>query len=139
MECLHAIVVGPTQNNPAPSDPDAMQVDSIPPSISDAPTLPLFLVLCVTYTTSPAALRSAIRRSFNNAEDALYVLRVIEQWVNRWSTLEFNLLPANKEVSRNEHGVVVLKKKEKAAKKDLPPLNDVSLLSPAALIIWFLA
>ena len=122
MDCLQVIV---RQNKPTASalDTDAMQIDSAP-SMSDLPALPAFLALCVTYVTSPAALRAAIRRSLKDADDVLAVVKVLEQWVNRWSMRDANLLPSKREGSENGHGVQVLEKR----KEDFPPLKNAGLL-----------
>jgi hypothetical protein len=123
MECLHLVVVRHRQNEVAASnDAEAMQVDSV----SDLPTLPAFLTSCITYSTSPAILRSAVRRSLKEAEDILAVVKVLESWISQWGKRDIRLLPSKKDIAKNEHGVLVLKAKEKEIHRDLPPLPKVS-------------
>lgn len=123
IDCLHVIVRRYRQNELAP-DADAMQVDSAS-LISDIPALRPFLASCVTYATTPAALRVAMRRSLQDADDLLPVVKVLEMWVNQWVKRDVKLLPSKKEVSKNEHGVQVLKVKGKEVNKDLPPFDKV--------------
>lgn len=102
-----------------------MDVDSV----SDLPTLPTFLASCVTYTTSPAILRSALRHSLKDAENILAVVKVLENWIDQWGKRDIRLLPSKKDVAKNEHGVLVLKAKEKEVHRDLPPLPKVNTTS----------
>lgn len=99
-----------------------MEVDSVP----DLPTLPSFLGACLAYTTSPAILRSALRHSLKDAEDILAVVKVLHNWIDQWGKRDVRLLPSKKDVAKNEHGVVVLKAKEKEVHRDLPPLSKVN-------------
>lgn len=99
-----------------------MQVDS---TASDLPALPHFLSACICYSTSPAALRMAICQHMRQAEDVLCVVQVLDDWITKWGQTPVKLLPNKKEVSMNEHGVPVVKQKEKSERKDLPPLNKV--------------
>lgn len=127
MDCLY-VVVRRHKENELPSAGDAMQVDSI----TDLPALSPFLSTCITYGTTPAALRVAMRRSLKDADDILAVMKVLEMWINQWSKRDVKLLPSKKEVSKNEHGVQVLKKKGKEINKDLPPLNKVHIFVPTS-------
>ncbi|KAG5648709.1 hypothetical protein DXG03_000056 [Asterophora parasitica] len=101
-------------------DDDAMEVDST----SDLPSLPSFLALCISYNTTPPALRSALRVYFKEAEDILAVLKVLEIWLKQWTKRDVKLLPSKKDLSKNEHGVPVLKEKEEVH-GDLPALPKV--------------
>jgi hypothetical protein len=122
-DCLQVVVTQHRQTELA-SNADAMQVDSVSP-IADIPALPPFLASCVTYATTPVALRAAMRRSLKDPDDLLAVVKVLEMWVRQWVKRDVNLLPSKKEVSKNEHGVEVLKAKGKEVNKDLPPFNKV--------------
>ncbi|KAF5387687.1 hypothetical protein D9615_000759 [Tricholomella constricta] len=122
MECLHSVVVRHRLDERVASQDDgAMDVDSI----SDLPSLPSFLALCVGYTTTPPALRSAMRQYFKEAEDILAVLKVLETWLKQWAKRDVKLLPSKKDLSKNEHGVPVLREQEKDIHCDLPPLAKV--------------
>lgn len=112
-----------------------MDVDSV----SDLPTLPTFLASCVTYPTSPAILRSALRHSLKDAENILAVVKVLENWIAQWGKRDIRLLPSKKDVAKNEHGVLVLKAKEKEVHRDLPPLpkvNTTSITLASPLTSW---
>lgn len=91
-------------------DSNAMQVDSIPP---DMPSIPIFLSSCVSYTTSPAALRQAIHQHLSKAEDLVCVLNIIEQWISQWS-VEGEIFQPPME-------------KDSSSTKDMPPLAKASL------------
>ena len=123
MDCLQ-VVIKQHRHGELLSDANAMQVDSTLPT-SDIPALPPFLASCVTYATTPAALRAAMRRSLKDPDDLLAVIKNLEMWVNQWSKRDVNLLPSKKQLSKNEHGVLVLKVRE--VNTDLPPLNNVGL------------
>ncbi|KAF8076806.1 hypothetical protein FPV67DRAFT_1472732 [Lyophyllum atratum] len=122
METLHLIVVRHRQNEKVASQGDnAMDVDAL----SDLPSLPSFLTSCVTYTTTPPALRSAIRLYFKEAEDSLAVLKVLGNWIKQWSKRNVRLLPSKKDISKNEHGVLIMKERERDVSSELPPLSNV--------------
>ena len=125
MDCLRVVVERHRQSELS-SDADAMQVDSTLPT-SDIPALPPFLASCVMYATTPSALRAAMRRSLKDPDDLLTVIKILEMWINRWSKRDIRLLPPKKEVSKNEHGVQVVKEKRKEVNKDSPPLDKVGL------------
>lgn len=102
------------------SQDDAMQVDS---TLSNIPSLPTFLSLCISYTTSPATLRLAIRKYLPDAEDIFCVLEILDGWIEKWSSVTLKLLPTD--VSKNSRGVTVAKLHQ--AKRTVgPPLDDVS-------------
>ncbi|KAG5635014.1 hypothetical protein H0H81_012717 [Sphagnurus paluster] len=132
IESLQAVVVG--QRLSAPQDDSAMQIDSV----TDLPPLATFLNSCVAYTTTPAALRFAMRHFLREDENVLAVLVVLEGWLNQWSKREIKLLPSKKDVLKNEHGVLVLKQKDKEVNRDLPPLPQVLAFLQALLDASFL-
>jgi len=114
----------------------AMQIDTP----TDMPSLPAFLSCCVCYPTSPAALRLAIRKHLQDADDVICILDVLESWIATWGTKEVRLLPPKKSISKNEHGVLVSKPSEKGDKGGLPPLIKVlpSIISPIFIILTLL-
>jgi len=99
----------------------AMQIDSAP---SDLPSLPSFLSPCVSYATSPAPLRLAIRQHLSDAEDLTCVLEILSAWVAQSHSLTIELLPTD--VVKNAGGVMVAQ--PRATKRpDGPPLDKVSV------------
>jgi hypothetical protein len=69
-----------------------------------------------------------MRLFLKDAEDALAVIKVLEDWICKWGERDIELLPPRKDISRNEHGALVwITKRE--ADKDLPLLNDVGFFS----------
>ncbi|KAG6812938.1 hypothetical protein H0H92_015258 [Tricholoma furcatifolium] len=118
IDSLHFVVAHHRSNA---VDDNAMDVDSA----TDMPSLPTFLSLCVSYKTTQPALRTAIRRSLKEADDILAVLRILEGWTKQHSLRNVRLLPSNKDLVKNAHGVFVVKEKEKEVGGDLPPLLDV--------------
>ncbi|KAK0190455.1 hypothetical protein F5146DRAFT_1137290 [Armillaria mellea] len=118
--------------------PDLLEVeivdsllDSVTPLNADIPSLPQFLSLCVQYSCSPAALRLAIRRCLPEAEDLVCLLDVLEGWLAQWAGRDFRLMPSKKVkvVEKNEKGVVVADTVVQEKGADLPPMNDVRILS----------
>ncbi|KAG6900424.1 hypothetical protein C0993_010812 [Termitomyces sp. T159_Od127] len=119
MESLQFVVA--RNHSDVTQDGNAMEVDSV----TDVPSLPSFLSLCVSYTTTAPALRSAMRRSLKEAEDICAVLKVLENWIKNWSSKDSRLLPSNKDIVKNSHGVFVMKDKVKKGTRDLPSLSNV--------------
>ncbi|KAG6861980.1 hypothetical protein C0995_009164 [Termitomyces sp. Mi166 len=119
MESLQ-YVVARHRSNVVPQDDNAMEVDSV----TDVPSLPSFLSLCVSYTTTPPALRSAIRRSLKDVEDIYVILRVLENWTKQWSNRDSKLMPSKKDIVKNPHGICIMKEKEKEGTRDLPSLSN---------------
>ena len=100
------------------SPEDAMQVDSTPMHLDpDVPPLPTYLALCVSYPTSAAPLRAAIKERLTDAEGLMSVLEVLDQWVEEW---------AKREELRD-------RKRSEAVKEDLPPLEKVSSHEPRSI------
>ncbi|KAG6897610.1 hypothetical protein C0992_013050 [Termitomyces sp. T32_za158] len=119
METLQFVVARHRSN--AAQDDDAMEIDSV----TDVPSLPSFLSLCVGYTTTPPALRSAMRRSLKEAEDIYAVLKILENWIKQWSNRVSRIMPSKKDIAKNAHGVFIMKEKEKEGTRDLPSLSNV--------------
>lgn len=58
-------------------DPEAMHVDS---NKAWTPTLSAYMLMCVSYPTSPAALRLAIRKHLPDAQDLIPILELLNGW-----------------------------------------------------------
>ncbi|TEB23786.1 hypothetical protein FA13DRAFT_1797815 [Coprinellus micaceus] len=113
---------------------DAMQVDSA--SATDLPSLSSFLSLCVAYPNATSkGVVLGLKKWVRDPEDAASIAQVLESWMRalgqqRKANGEVGLLPSNKDLEKNEHGVWVITadkkvKKGKDAKKALPPLPKV--------------
>ncbi|EMD40538.1 hypothetical protein CERSUDRAFT_111138 [Gelatoporia subvermispora B] len=118
-----------------PVSEDAMQVDSTPAAAGDVPLLPSFLALCVAYSTTPAALRLALRKHLPEAEDLTVVLGLLGSWIERWGSEEETLLPEN--VTKDARGVPipVFAPQEK---RDIPPLQKVLTFTQSVVDSSFL-
>lgn len=103
-----------------------MEVDSAP---ADSPTLPEFLTLCLSYPSSPALLRTAIRRCLPDAADIARILETLDVWLGQWAGREVPLMPSKKSLEKNKHGVFVIdiKRESKRGKGDgnVPPVSEV--------------
>ncbi|KAG6916470.1 hypothetical protein DXG01_006664 [Tephrocybe rancida] len=120
MESLQ-FVIAKHRTSGVPVEENAMEVVSV----VDVPSLPTFLSLCVSYTTTVPALRTAMRRSLKEAEDNLAVLRVLENWNKQWTKRDFKLLPSKKDIIKDAHGVPVLKEKDQEGARGLPTHSNV--------------
>ncbi|KIY50665.1 hypothetical protein FISHEDRAFT_71704 [Fistulina hepatica ATCC 64428] len=67
--------------------------------------LPLFLTLCVSYPTTPAQLRLALRRRLTSAEDVVVILSVLESWIAQYGgTRGAGLVPSKRHrKKKHEH------------------------------------
>lgn len=59
------------------TDPEVMDVDS---NKTWTPTLSAYMLMCVSYPTSPAALRLAIRKHLPDAQDLIPILELLDGW-----------------------------------------------------------
>ncbi|KAG2078131.1 hypothetical protein BDR04DRAFT_1226911 [Suillus decipiens] len=59
------------------TDPEAMHVDS---NKAWTPTLSTYMLMCVSYPTSPAAMRLAIRKHLPDAQDLILILELLDGW-----------------------------------------------------------
>lgn len=109
METLQLIVASHRKSISAAGD---MQVDA--GAVSDVPSLPAFLALCIRYPTSPPALRLAIRDHLRDVDDTMVVLRVLEAWIKECTQRDAKLLPRKGDVA--------------TATEDLPPLKNAGVL-----------
>ena len=101
-----------------------MQIDS---TTSDLPSLANFLSLCVSYTTSPAPLRLAIRQHLPDTEDLACVLEALSGWVTGAHSMNIELLPTD--VVKNARGVMIAKPATVNKRPNAPPLEKVSTSS----------
>ena len=99
-----------------------MQVDSAPNS--ELPSLDSFLASVVTYKTSPAMFRSALRQHLPDADDVICILEVLDKWLAEWSFVAPKLLPPT--ATKNPLGVFVAKPIQGKRKK-IPSLAKVWL------------
>ena len=82
---------------------------------SDTQTLPTILAACVSYPTSDAALRMAIREQLNHAEAVLPILVILDDWLAKLSSLGTGLsLDAN-----------VVPARPVSREVEIPPLDKV--------------
>ncbi len=100
----------------------AMQVDE---STSVAvPSLPSVLSLCLSYPTSAAALRLAIRQQLRDSKDLTCILQILSGWLDSWCEDDVQLLPER--TKKDLHGALVPVLEDKR-KDTVPPVNNVSL------------
>lgn len=113
---------------------DAMQVDNAP--AAETPSLPTYLSLCIAYPNATSkGIVLGLKKWVRDPEDAVAIAEVLENWIRslgqqRKANGEVGLLPSNKDLEKNEHGVWVVSgdkrsKKGKDSKKALPPLPKV--------------
>ncbi|KAF7965939.1 hypothetical protein HWV62_40764 [Athelia sp. TMB] len=113
---------------------DAMQVDSVP--LGSVPSLPAFLFTCVSYATSPAPLRLALRQHMPAAEDVMVVLEVLDEWISEWNAFSLKLVPSM--VVKNPKGVTIAKP-QRIVKAGTPHLHLVIGFLQSILDASFLA
>lgn len=110
-----------------------MQVDNV---AADIPSLQTYLSLCTTYPSATSkGIVLGLKKWVRDPEDAVAIAQVLESWI--WTLVqqrkaggELGLLPSNKDLEKNEHGVWVFNeerraKRGKESKKSLPPLPKV--------------
>ncbi|PSR73431.1 hypothetical protein PHLCEN_2v10723 [Hermanssonia centrifuga] len=103
-----------------PSSEGAMQVDE---STSVAvPSLPSVLSLCLSYPTSAAALRLAIRQQLRDSKDLTCILQILSGWLDSWCEDDVQLLPER--TKKDLHGALVPVLEDKR-KDTVPPVNNV--------------
>jgi len=104
------------KNDGQSPDTQDMQVDD---TSSDTPPLPSILAYCVSYPTSDAALRMAIREQLNHAEAIVPILVILEDWLNKLSSHGTSFfLDAN--VVENE-----APPRPRSGKVEIPPLDKI--------------
>lgn len=95
-----------------PSGPHRMQVDA---TISDAEVSSI-LASCVSYPSSDAALRVAIKEQLNDAESIIPTLVIVDDWLEKISSRETSLESPGKTTT------AVAGPEEET---DIPPLEKV--------------
>lgn len=121
--CLQLVVLNHREVAvPSVVNDDAMQVDSTPNS--ELPSLDSFLASVITYKTSPATLRSALRQHLPDADDVICVLEVLDGWLAKWSVVALKLLPPK--ATKNPLGVFVAKPVQ-GKRRQMPSLAKVCL------------
>jgi len=106
------------------------QSDSRPPeehvgaTSSDTLTLPSILAACVSYPTSDAALRMAMREQLNLAEVIVPILAILDDWLVTLSS-HGTCLILNANVGENGPPVEV-PTRPCSGKVEMPPLDEVS-------------
>ncbi|KIJ69813.1 hypothetical protein HYDPIDRAFT_178256 [Hydnomerulius pinastri MD-312] len=61
------------------NNPDAMEVDA---TVGYVPPLGTYLSACVSYSSTPAAMRLAIRKYLSDAQDLVVILETLESWIH---------------------------------------------------------
>ena len=104
--------------------PNAMQTDPPSPS-SEQPSLSTYLTTLISYPTSTAPLRLAIRRHLGDVEDVVCLMDIMDEWIEGWAQEEVMLLPPA--TTRDERGAIAWSWGEgfKTKRLDLPPLDKV--------------
>jgi hypothetical protein len=92
-----------------PSGAHSMQVDA---TLSDAEVSSI-LASCVSYPSSDAALRLAIKEQLNHAESIIPILVTVDDWLEKISSRETNLESLGKTTATVAEGA------------DIPPLDKV--------------
>ena len=109
------------QNDGRPPDPDTHDEQEGPMS-SDTPTLPSILAACVSYPTSDAALRMAIREQLNHAEAIIPILAIIDDWLVKLSSRGTDLFLSARV---GESGPLVVVQPPCSGKVEIPPIDKV--------------
>jgi hypothetical protein len=116
-----------TQNDSRSLEEHDVQVGA---TSSDTPTLPSILAVCVSYSTSDAALRMAIREQLNLAEVIIPILTILDDWLVTLSSHGTSVI-FNANVGENGPSVEV-PTRPCSGKVEIPPLDKVSSeLSPS--------
>ncbi|KDQ08863.1 hypothetical protein BOTBODRAFT_191478 [Botryobasidium botryosum FD-172 SS1] len=84
-ELIHQLKLVVASHRRRPNIGD-MDVDQQTPSASSSlPSPSSFLALLITYSTTPYALRGALKLHLSDVDDLLCVLEVLETWVFKWT------------------------------------------------------
>lgn len=101
-------------------DGDTMQID-VPTDAAISPVSDL-LALCVTYPTSAAAMRVALRKHIREADELIAILAILVDWIEAWCGEEEKFLP--EEAKKGEHDVLIPVVEENKS-DERPPLDKV--------------
>ncbi|KAH9965838.1 hypothetical protein BC827DRAFT_1264927 [Russula dissimulans] len=109
----------------------SVQKDSLPPDThdvqvdakgSDNPALSSILAACVSYPTSDAALRMAMRAQLNHAEVILPTLVILDDWLTKLSSNGTTLV-----LNTGDGPSAVVPTPPCSKKSEIPPLDKVRL------------
>ena len=92
------------QNDSRPPEEHGVQVGA---TSFDTPILPSILAACVSYPTSDAALRMAIREQMNLAEVIIPILEILDDWLVALSSHGTSLILNAKVGNVGENGTSV--------------------------------
>ncbi|PPQ63334.1 hypothetical protein CVT24_006707, partial [Panaeolus cyanescens] len=126
VETLQAVIAS-HRNSSSSSDEDAMQVDSTLPE-NAPPSVITFLNMAIQYPTSRAQMTRMVKKHIKDSADLANILKILDNWLIRWSKIDIRLLPNKKELKKNEQGVWVLagRKADKPKKMhDMPSFEKV--------------
>jgi hypothetical protein len=111
-------------NDTRPPEEHDVQVGA---TSSDTPTLPSILAACVSYPTSDAALRMAMREQMNLAEVIIPILAIVDDWLVTLSSHGTSLILNAKMGNVGENGPSVeVPTLPYSGKIEIPPLDKVS-------------
>lgn len=112
------------QNDSRPPEEHNVQVGA---TSSDTLTLPSTLAACVSYPTSDAALRMAMREQLNLAEVIIPILEILDDWLVTLSSHGTSLILNAKVGNVDENGPSVeVPTRPCSGKVEIPPLDKVS-------------
>jgi len=112
------------QNDSRPPEERDVQVGA---TSSDTPTLPSILAASVSYPTSDAALRMAMREQLNVAEVIIPILAILEDWLVTLSSHGTSLILDANVGNVGENGPLVeVPTRLCSGKVEIPPLDKVS-------------
>lgn len=108
------------QNDGQLPDIRNVQVDA---TSSDTPTLSSILAACVSYPTSEAALRMAMREQLNHAEVIIPILVILDDWLVKLSSRGTNF---GLDLGVSGNGPLMVPTRLYSGKVEIPPLDKVS-------------
>ncbi|KIK64736.1 hypothetical protein GYMLUDRAFT_240697 [Collybiopsis luxurians FD-317 M1] len=145
LECLCFVLARHRQAQRRPALADAMQVDSAPAMGDSTPTLANFFAAVLRYThtrSSAVELRAAFRRYLSDVDDIVCLLEVMDTWLGQWAGRDVRLLPTNKMIKKNEHGVMVVRDKDSVGSgkegEDIPSMLHITIFLQSLLDTSFL-
>lgn len=99
-----------------------MEVDG---KSSDASTFPSILAACISYPTSDAALRLAIKEQLNDPENIVPILTLLDDWLAGLSSRETSFI-LDADAAGNDSSVVALAEHHPStAEAEIPPFDKV--------------
>jgi gephyrin len=133
------VIVNHTSSQTSATDTDAMQVDSIPSTTLDQIlSLPGFLATMLKYRqfTAPQLI-AAFRHHLRSAEAVTSIVQLLDEWMKKVQSQDVKLLPSTKEITKNEHGVFIIKKDmvKPNSTHDLPTTAQVPPFSFSGILL----